>query len=475
MNRAKVIAPLAPAFSRKTDRNSGDAVGADGVVDEPIYKVKRMHTVGTMFKRIFVLAAGALLGVLCSFAAARLAVAWNLWPNRELNRSADYMREVLQMVHENYVDPKPVNYDQLAKLAIHGMVETLDPHSEFLESKDNRELEEDLSGEFGGIGVQVETRNGKVVVIAPIADTPGERAGILRGDEIVSIDGKVVGRDGPRDDVVNRLRGKPKTPVTVGLYRPSTQKKFELTLVREIIKVDSVRDVRVIGDGVGYIQVTEFSEHTGEQFTKALNTLVQQRIDSLVIDLRNNPGGLLDAAVEVAEPFFRKGELIVYTQGRKPADRDEYKAATTGEPVALRIAVLINAGTASAAEVVTGALRDTARAVVVGERSFGKGSVQSIFKLKNGEGLRLTTAHYYTPSGLSIHEKGITPHVEVVMSPAEDNKIARQRNRPDITDPAEMKERFGFDPVEDRQLQAALDVLKGVRLLSAGPRPVKTR
>jgi carboxyl-terminal processing protease len=234
-----------------------------------------------------------------------------------------------------------------------------------------------------------------------------------------------------------------------------------------------VRDVHVLGEGVGYIQVTEFSEHTGEQFVKALNGLVRQGVDSLVIDLRNNPGGLLDAAVEVAEPFFRKGELIVYTQGRKPADRDEYKAETAGEPVTLRIAVLINAGTASAAEVVTGALKDTRRAVVVGERSFGKGSVQSIFKLKNGEGLRLTTAHYYTPSGVTIHEKGITPQVEVVMTPAEDNKLARQRNRPDITDPAEMKERFGFDPVEDRQLQAALDVLKGVRLLDAGAKPVK--
>jgi carboxyl-terminal processing protease len=474
MNRANETTPPVPAAARKTARNSGDAVRAAGVVDEPIYKVKRMHTVETMFKRILVLAAGALLGVLCSLAAVNLAVAWNLWPNRELNRSADYMREVLQMVHENYVDPKPVNYDHLAKLAIHGMVETLDPHSEFLESKDNRELEEDLSGEFGGIGVQVETREGKVVVISPIAGTPGERAGILRGDEIVSIDGKVVGRDGPRDDVVNRLRGKPKTQVVLGLYRPSAQKKIELTLIREIIKVESVRDVRVIGDGVGYIQVTEFSEHTGEQFVKALNTLLRQGVDSLVIDLRNNPGGLLDAAVEVAEPFFRKNELIVYTQGRKPADRDEYRAATVGNPVALRLAVLINAGTASAAEVVTGALKDTSRAVVVGERSFGKGSVQSIFKLKNGEGLRLTTAHYYTPSGVTIHEKGITPQVEVVMTPAEDNKIARQRNRPDITDPVEMKQRFGFEPIEDRQLQAALDVLKGVRLLTAGPKPANT-
>jgi carboxyl-terminal processing protease len=395
-----------------------------------------------------------------------VAVAWNLWPNRDLNRSTDYFREVLQMVHENYVDANSANYEQLSRTAIHGMVEALDPHSEFLEVKSNRELEEDLSGEFGGIGIQVETRANKVVVIAPIAGTPGERAGILRGDEIVTIDGKSIERDGTREDVVGRLRGAPKTKVAVGLFRPSTKTKIDLTLVRELIKVESVRDVKVIDENVGYIQLTEFSEHTADQFKAALNNLLRQGIGSLVIDLRNNPGGLLDSAVEVAEPFFRKGELIVYTQGRKPSDREDYKAETEGEPVSLPVALLINSGTASAAEVVTGALKDTGRAVVVGERSFGKGSVQTIFKLKNGEGMRLTTAHYYTPSGATIHERGVSPHVDVVMTPEEDGKLARQRSRPDITDPKEFKERFGFDLVEDRQLQAALDVLKGVRLLA---------
>lgn len=420
-----------------------------------------------MFKRIITLAAGLLLGVGLSVAAVRVAVAWNLWPNRELNRSTDYYREVLQMVHEHYVDSKSAGYDKLSKTAIQSMVESLDPHSEFLESKKNKELEEDLSGEFGGIGIQVETRANKVVVIAPIAGTPGERAGILRGDEIVSIDGKSVEREGARDDVVGRLRGAPKTKVAIGLYRPSTKKQIDLTLVRELIKVESVRDVRVIDGVVGHIQLTEFSEHTAAQFKQAVLSLLRQGIDSLIVDLRNNPGGLLDSAVEVAEPFFRKGELIVYTQGRKPSGRDDYKAETDGEPFNLPVALLINSGTASAAEVVTGALKDTGRAVVVGERSFGKGSVQSIFKLKNGEGMRLTTAHYYTPSGLTIHERGITPHVEVVMTPEEDGKLARQRSRADITDPAEFKERFGFDPVEDRQLKAAIDVLKGVRLLDS--------
>ncbi len=425
----------------------------------------RMHTVAGMFKRILTLVTGAVLGVALTVAGARVAAAWNLFPSRELSRASGYVREVMQLVGENYVDDKAATYDKLAKSALHGMVEALDPHSEFLEAKDNQEFEEDLVGEFGGIGIQVETRNGKAVVITPLAGTPGERAGIQRGDVIVSIDGKTVESNSTMDGIVSRLRGKPMTKVLVGVFRPTTRVTLDLTLVREVIKIESVRDVRVIGDGVGYVQLSEFSEHTGEQFGKALEQLLRDGATSLVIDMRDNPGGLLDAAVEVAEPFFKKGELIVYTQGRKAADREDYKAEAAGAPLSIPIAVLVNAGSASAAEVVTGALKDTGRAVVVGERSFGKGSVQSVFKLKNGEGLRLTTAKYYTPSGVSIHEKGIAPHVEVVMTPEEDRKLRRQRDRPDITDAKEFKERFGFEPIEDRQLRAALDVLKGVRLL----------
>jgi carboxyl-terminal processing protease len=424
-----------------------------------------MHTVAGMLKRILIVASGVVLGLALSLGAARLALAWGLFPNRELDRSSSYMREVLQLVNENYVDSKAAGYDPLAKLAIHGMVESLDPHSEFLESKEYQELEEELSGDFSGIGVQVEMRKGRVIVIAPIAGSPGERAGILRGDEIVSVNGRMLERGLSIDGVIDRLRGKAHTKVAVGLFRPGAGKLVELTLVRELIKLESVREVHVLPARTGYLQITEFSEHTGDEFDHALDRLLKEGIDSLVIDLRNNPGGLLDAAVDVAEPFFKKGELIVYTQGRKAADREEFRAQADGEPLRLPVAILINAGSASAAEVVTGALKDTGRAVVVGERSFGKGSVQSIFKLKNGEGLRLTTARYFTPSGVSIHEKGITPQVEVVMTPEEDSQLRLQHLRPDVADPKDFKERFGFAPIEDRQLQAALDVLRGINLL----------
>jgi carboxyl-terminal processing protease len=241
---------------------------------------------------------------------------------------------------------------------------------------------------------------------------------------------------------------------------------MDLNLVREVIKVVSVRGARVIDGATGYIQIVEFSDHTGEQFDEALNQLLKKGIDSLIIDLRNNPGGLLDSAVDVAEPFFKKGELIVYTQGRRPSDKENYLSDTDGDPLNIPVAVLINGDTASAAEIVAGALKDAGRAVIVGERSYGKGSVQTIFKLKNGEGLRLTTAHYFTPSGVKINAAGISPHVEVVMTPEEDRMLERQASRPDITDPADFRERYEFTPIEDRQLDAAVDVLRAARLFS---------
>ncbi len=431
-----------------------------------------MPTVVRMFKRILMLATGIALGLAFAVVGARVNTAWSLWPNRDLSRSSGYVKDVMRLVNESYVDEKSATYDKLARAALHGMVESLDPHSEFLEKKDNEEFEEDIMGEFGGVGIQVETRQNRVIVIAPLAGTPGERAGIQRGDEIVTIDGKAVETGGSVDGVVSRLRGRPKTSVLVGLFRPSSKENISLTLIREIIKIESVRGAHVIDDGIGYVQLTEFSDHTAEQFRSALDGLLKQGIHSLILDLRNNPGGLLDAAVDVVEPFFKKNELIVYTQGRKPADKEEFRADPNGPPLTLPLAVLINAGSASAAEIVTGALKDTSRAVVVGERSFGKGSVQSVFKLEKGEGMRLTTARYYTPSGVTIHEKGIVPHVEVVMTPEEDTKLARQRSRPDITDPVAFKERFGFEPVADRQLDTAVAMLKGVRLLGArGPTP----
>ncbi|HTJ78795.1 MAG TPA: S41 family peptidase [Rariglobus sp.] len=417
-----------------------------------------------MLKRILIIAAGVCLGMVLSLGAVRMAAAWGFWPNRDLEKSSAYVREVLKIVNENYVVAKDAAYPRLTQAALRGVLGSLDPHSEYMDAKDYKALSEEISSEFGGIGVQVELRDGHVVVIAPIAGTPGARAGIRRGDQIVSVEGQKIEKPAI-DDVVGRLRGKPGTKVTLTYYRPETDKESTVTLVREKIKVDSVRGVRLLPGGVGYLQLTQFSERTGDEFINALNKLNDEGMRALVIDLRDNPGGLLDAAVQVAEPFFNKGELIVYTQGRRPEDRDEYRAAAPEPPLAIPVAVLINSGTASAAEIVSGALKDTHRAVIVGERSFGKGSVQTIIDLHNGDGMRLTTARYYTPSGITIHEHGVSPDVEVVMTAAEDQNIRLQNTRDDVTTAAEFKEEFDVEALPDRQLNAALAVMKAALVL----------
>jgi carboxyl-terminal processing protease len=442
--------------------------------DEPIYKPLRIRKVAIMVKRILTIALGVVLGSCVAMSVAKLAFLWGLFAEKDLDRSTEYVREVLQLVKENYVEENDAKYSALTRAAIHGIADSLDPHTEFMEAKDYQQLQEDMSSQFGGVGIQIELRKSRVVIVAPIAGGPSERAGIQRGDEIVKIDGEQLEK-ATMDSVIDRLRGKPKTKVKLGLYRPSTKKDFEIIIVRELIKTESVRDVQVLSDGIGYLQITQFTERTGDEFIKAINKLADLKANALILDLRNNPGGLLDAAVEVAEPFFKKGDIIVYTQGRKPGDREDYKAEADDPPLDIPVAVLINAGSASAAEIVAGALKDTGKAVIVGERSFGKGSVQSIFKLKNGEGMRLTTARYYTPSGVTIHEKGVTPHVEVVMTPEDDQNIRLQRARRDMTNPDEFKERFGFAPIEDRQLQAAMDVLRGIMIFDATkPEPSPT-
>jgi carboxyl-terminal processing protease len=419
-----------------------------------------------MLKRFLIIGCGAACGILLATAVTQLHSTWSLWPNRGLDRNTTYFRSVLDLVGTNYVEEKAAGYDQLTRAALEGMLKSLDPHSDFLKADAYRELREEMDGKFGGIGIQIEQRDGRIVVIAPIADTPSERAGVRHGDQIVKVDGQTIEKLG-MDRIVERLRGKPGTKVEVALFRPATKATIELTLKREVINVESVRDTQMLGAGIGYIQLTQFSERTGAEFGQALKRLRTQGAQALVLDLRNNPGGLLDAAVAVAEPFFKPGELIVYTKGRTADSRQELRAGPSAGGLHLPVAMLVNSGTASAAEIVAGALKDTARAVVVGETTFGKGSVQSIFQLKNGEALRLTTARYYTPSGVSIHEKGIDPQVPVTVSPEDENKVRLQRLRRDLADQKEFAARFGFEPIEDRPLQAAVDVLQGVELYVA--------
>ena len=414
-----------------------------------------------MLKRFFLIGGAILAGYgLAQFAASRPgAPSW--WPDRERDRNVRYFREVMQLVKENYVGDAPNDYDDLTRAALDGMVGSLDPHSQFMRADEYRATEEELTNAFGGVGIQVEQRDGQIIVITPIAGTPAERAGLRPGDRLVKIDGKAL--ESPTvDKTVKLVRGEPDTEVTLTVFRPSQNRTIDFTLKRERIRLDSVRNAALGPDGVGYLQITQFSERTGKEFTAALVGLEKQGLRALVIDLRNNPGGLLDAAIDVCNEFFDKGELIAYTQGHAPGSRENFTADGNHVRRTYPLAILVNGGTASAAEIVSGAMKDTKRAVIVGEKTFGKGSVQSVLDLQNGEGRRLTTARYYTPSGITIHEKGIQPQVEIEVSADDEAKLRLQQSRADLAGPTEFAGRFGFQRIDDQQLDAAKEVLRGV-------------
>lgn len=419
-----------------------------------------------MFKRLLLVAAVSFtVGQILVF-GIRFAQGRNIFPSLEAHRKADHIEDVLKIVSDNYVQEVDASFDKLSDAALKGMLRSLDPHSDYMSERDFRELHAETSQEFGGIGVQIEMQSGRLTVVAPIAGTPGEKAGLLRGDLIVRIDGQAVaGRS--MNDCLDLLRGRPGSSVTLGVDRPRSGEAFERSIVREIIMVDNVRDVRMLTEEIGYVRIIQFGERTGDEFIGALDTLAAEGMKGLVLDLRDNPGGLLDAAVEVAQPFFSRGELIVYTEGRDRGSRQEIASKNRKGRRVLPVAVLINAGSASASEIVAGALKDTKRAVVVGETSFGKGSVQTIMPLRNNDAVRLTTALYYTPGGETIHGKGVSPHIPVTLSTEDDRKLTIQRNRLEGLSEAEFEEQFGFAPIPDRQLGAALDALRGLILSEA--------
>lgn len=383
------------------------------------------------------------------------------WPDRERDRQVRYYREVLQLVKENYVGDTPSDYASLTRAALDGMVGQLDPHSQFLLADEYRETEEELSNAFNGVGIQVEQRDEHIVIVAPIPGSPAERAGLRRGDRLAKIDGQPLVNP-TLDSTIKLVRGETGSLVTITVFRPSQNRTIDYPLRRERIQLESVRLASLRPGGIGYLQITQFSDRTGEEFKEALAGLEKEGMRGLIIDLRNNPGGLLDAAIDVCSEFFNKDELVVYTQGRDPESRENFRSENGHRSRTYPVAILVNGGTASAAEIVAGAMRDTKRAVIVGEKTFGKGSVQSVIELDRGEGLRLTTARYYTPSGVTIHEKGIMPHVEVEVSPDDESQLRVQQLRNDLI----VSPEDDFKPIPDVQLAAAEEVLTGV--LAAG-------
>jgi carboxyl-terminal processing protease len=385
--------------------------------------------------------------------------------------------EVFSRIKAAYVEE--VSDRKLLESAIKGMLSDLDPHSTYLAPKDYEELEESTSGEFGGLGIEVGMENGFVKVIAPIDDTPAHKAGVLAGDLIIKLDEKPV-KGMSLEEAVKLMRGKPGTVLTLTIMREGESAPIEIDVTRDVIKVTSVKS-RMIENGYGYVRITQFQAETGRQFRQALTKLEEEYggdLDGLIIDVRNNPGGVLQAAVETADALLDEG-LIVYTEGRIQSSRLRFSAKAGDIMEGTPIVVLINGGSASASEILAGALQDHGRAVIMGTKSFGKGSVQTVIPLDETHAIKMTTARYYTPEGRSIQATGIKPDIEV--RPAE---LTELDGRPFFTEADLSGHLQGQDEEQERlerqqqaetpasaaerdyQLRSALNLLKGMNILN---------
>ena len=325
------------------------------------------------------------------------------------------MAEVMDQVRRDYVEP--IDDTELMDSAIRGMVSGLDRHSEFLDAEEYRNIRNSTSGKYSGVGLEVSTQDGAILVIAPIDDTPAQRAGIESGDEIIEIDGVSV-RRGELNDAIGKMRGHAGTVLTIKVRRQDYDDPLTFHLTRQKITVASVRH-EVLQPSYGYVRLSQFNESTADELSRAIDEMtdeVQEQtgemLTGLILDLRNNPGGILDAAVEVSDLFLDQG-IIVTANGRTPASRFRHDAENGDIMDGAVVVVLVNGGSASASEIVAGALQDHGRALIIGTTTFGKGLVQTVMPLSKGRAIKLTTSHYYTPSGDSIHEIGITPDIVV--------------------------------------------------------------
>ena len=372
----------------------------------------------------------------------------------------------LQLIRQDYVDANKIGYKDLTYSALRGMLGSLDPHSQFMEPTDFREMQDETRSEFGGLGIVVSTKDGVLTVVSPMEDSPGFRAGISPGDQILRINGTTTEKMSLQD-AINILRGDPGQKVVLTIFRPSSKETRDFVLQREIIKVASVKDAKILDPSaagnfkIGYARITQFNEPTAQELDQRLKELQAQGMQALIMDLRYNPGGLLMSAVDVCGLFLPAKTMVVYTQGRDASQRREYYTAKNAKQRPnFPMAVLVNSGSASGAEILAGALKDLNRAILVGDTTFGKGSVQSVIQLPDGSALRLTTAKYCTPSKQVIHEKGVTPNIKASLT-ADQERALLLRHRDGLLSPDE--QRFVNDQ-KDPQLDRAVDALKGVMI-----------
>ncbi len=385
----------------------------------------------------------------------------------DLFKQVELFSDSLAIVQTEYVDevkPKDLIYG-----ALKGMLSALDPHSQFMDPDTYNELKVDTEGKFGGLGIEITIKDGLLTVVTPIQDTPAWKAGLKAKDRIVKINGELT-RDITLTDAVKKLRGKPGEPVTVTILRESEHKLLDIKIVRDVIKIQDIKNPRILSDGIGYVRLVEFRENTVADLTTTLQKLKKEGMVALIIDLRNNPGGLLDSAIGVAEKFVERGKLIVSTKGRKSQQNMEFTCREASPLLDLPMVVLINEGSASGSEIVAGALQDYKRAIIVGTKSFGKGSVQTVIPLSDGSALRLTTSKYFTPSGKVIHGNGVIPDIVVEeQRPATEDDEKEEAKGEEVFDRIDDKNKQPQvkpqdDLKSDTQLMRAVDILKAVQI-----------
>ena len=377
----------------------------------------------------------------------------------EAYRRIAQFTKVLEQVRAGYVDPSATDYKKLIYGAMQGMLATLDSYSQFLDPDTYTAMQDDTDGLFGGLGVFMGSSDGFLIVVAPMEDSPGFRAGLLPGDRLVEIDGEST-KGMTLQGAVRRLKGEPGTEVVIKVYRPKAQETKEFKIMREVIEIASVKNVQMLDEQVGFIRITQFSEPTAQGVQEGMELLRREGMKALVVDLRNNPGGLLGAAVAVSEKFLPKDAVVVSTRGRLPDDDQTLKAGGRNHYLDFPMILLVNGSSASAAEIMCGALQDHHRAVILGEKTYGKGSVQTVVALDDGSAIKLTTARYFTPAGRMIHEKGIEPDIVVPLAPEEYGQILFKARKK--TASAEAVEEDDEKLAKDIQLERAVDLLHGL-------------
>jgi len=393
--------------------------------------------------------------------------------NRDIYKSLKLFNEALDLIDKNYVEE--IDSKVIIEGAIKGMTRSLDPHSSFMNADMYKELQVDTKGAFGGLGIEISIQNDIITVVSPIEDTPAYKAGVKALDQIIAIEGEST-KGFSLFDAVQRLRGPKGTQVTISIMREGFDKPKDFTITRDIIKIISVKH-RMLENRIGYIRIASFHENTADETKKALKNLETgaHSLKGLIIDVRNNPGGLLDQAIKVSDIFLRNG-VVVSTKGRNKAADKTFKAIDDGDEPSCPIIVLINRGSASASEIVAGALRDNKKAILLGTQTFGKGSVQIVIPLDDGSALKLTTAKYYTPDGTSIQAKGITPDIVVEQVKQNNDTLAAGIGEKDLKghlrgedEDGEVQDNGGEEGLlqSDTQLKRAVDMLRSWELFQS--------